>query len=206
MVKYCTRKKYSHFQYNGKLCFLITRKLKAMSVRHLQSVLPCSLTQHYTKGEELHSRRMLQHWMKVTEPGTALTKTYSIWFRRDGPVPTQARAHSFLSMFAPQSNAGFPWAHQRRRVYSLTTKARNHQEQSASSETNDKPASNPVLLRLIYCCNDLFELHVLTTPICTPNDAENNPALFSFGKSAFVRVSSMHRLLLKISVDGLFSF
>lgn len=61
MVKYCTRKKYSHFQYSGKLCFLITRKLKAMSVRHLQSVLPCSLTQHYTKGEELHSRRMLQH-------------------------------------------------------------------------------------------------------------------------------------------------
>ena len=86
-------------------------------------------------------------------------------------------------MFAPQSDAGFPWAHQRRRVYSLTTKARNHQEQSASSETNDKPAGNPVLLRLIYCCNDLFELHVLTTPICMPNDAENNPALFSFGES-----------------------
>lgn len=118
----------------------------------------------------------------------------------------QARTHSFLSMFAPQSDAGFPWAHQRRRVYPLTTKARNHQEQSASSETNDKPAGNPVLLRLIYCCNDLFELHVLTTPICMPNDAENNPALFSFGESVFVRVSSTHRFLLKISADSLFSF
>lgn len=27
------------------------------------------------------------------------------------------------------------------------------------------------------------KLHVLTTPICMPNDAENNPALFSFEKN-----------------------
>lgn len=71
---------------------------------------------------------------------------------------------------------------------------------------NDKKPSNTALLRLIYCCNDLFELHVLTTPICMPNDAENNPALFSFGKSVFVRVSFIRRFLFKISVDGLFSF
>lgn len=45
---------------------------------------------------------------------------------------------------------------------------------------NDKKPSTTVLLDLIYCCNDLLELHVLTTPICMPNDAENNPALFSF--------------------------
>jgi len=50
---------------------------------------------------------------------------------------------------------------------------------------NDKQPSKTVLLELIYCCNDLFELHILTTPICMPNDAENNPALFSFGKKMY---------------------
>lgn len=52
---------------------------------------------------------------------------------------------------------------------------------------NDKKPSNTVLLDLIYCCNDLFELHVLTTSICMPNDAENNPALFSFGKKCIFK-------------------
>lgn len=75
---------------------------------------------------------------------------------------------------------------------------------------NDKKPSDTALLEPIYCCNDLFELHVLTTPICMPNDAENNPALFSFGgkkkKSVFLRVSFIRRFLFKISAEGLFSF
>lgn len=72
---------------------------------------------------------------------------------------------------------------------------------------NDKKPSTRVLLDLIYCCNDLFELHVLTTPICMPNNAENNPALFFWGgKSVFLWVSFICRFLFKISADGLFSF
>lgn len=57
---------------------------------------------------------------------------------------------------------------------------------------SDKKRSNTVLLGLIYCCNDLFELHVLTTPICMPNDAENNPAIFSFGEKKCIFKGKLH--------------
>lgn len=74
---------------------------------------------------------------------------------------------------------------------------------------NDKEPSSTMLLDLDLLLQRSVKLHVLTTPICMPNDAENNPALFSFGKkkkSVLLRVSFICRFLFKISADGLFSF
>lgn len=160
----------------------------------------------------LNSRRILQHWMKVTEPGTDFTKIHSIWFKGRWPS-TNASKNSFIFLHVCSSErCRFPLGTSKvPGLFFLNYRKKSPGTKCIKWNQMIRNPFNTVLLELIYCCNDLFELHVLTTPICMPNDAENNPALFSFRGgggwgSVFLRVSFICRFLFKISKDGLFSF